>query len=243
MFNFKGQSGTCPPGLFLCDADRCLPISWRCDWELDCSDMTDELSCNQFTCADSNCVPRTWQCDGHKDCPDGSDEPPDCETKECKEEEFKCKTTGRCIPKQWVCDGDDDCGSGDDENPPVGCPEPPPLVCSVGHFSCPVYDRFDRRCLLESYYCDGHKDCWDGSDEPDSCLPRTCLESQFTCGDSVGKCVPDVWVCNGRPDCDDASDEANCSEYTFCLPLPSFLDTFPLIPSLTPSRPDLSFAI
>lgn len=47
----EGESGTCPPGLFLCDGDRCLPTTWRCDWELDCSDMTDELDCSEcFLC-------------------------------------------------------------------------------------------------------------------------------------------------------------------------------------------------
>lgn len=44
----EGKSGTCPPGLFLCDGDRCLPTIWRCDWEFDCSDMTDELDCSEW---------------------------------------------------------------------------------------------------------------------------------------------------------------------------------------------------
>lgn len=44
----KGQDGTCPSSMFLCDTNRCLPTSWRCDWEIDCSDMSDELDCCKF---------------------------------------------------------------------------------------------------------------------------------------------------------------------------------------------------
>lgn len=44
----EGQDGTCPPSMFLCDTNRCLPTSWRCDWEIDCSDMSDELDCCKF---------------------------------------------------------------------------------------------------------------------------------------------------------------------------------------------------
>ncbi|XP_063881494.1 prolow-density lipoprotein receptor-related protein 1-like isoform X4 [Scylla paramamosain] len=218
------ESSSCPNGTFQCKNGRCVAVIFVCNGENDCQDEedggqpSDEATCvyscaeEYFKCEDSNCIPRTWVCDGHNDCPDGSDEPPDCaESKVCKEEEFNCTGTGRCISKQWVCDGDYDCEGGEDENLPEGCPDPPPLICAAGQFSCPIYDRYDRRCILESYYCDGHKDCWDGSDEPDSCIPHTCLKSQFTCGGDVLKCIPDVWVCNGRPDCDDASDEANCS--------------------------------
>lgn len=43
-----GQNGTCPPSMFLCDTSRCLPTSWQCDWEIDCSDMSDELDCCKF---------------------------------------------------------------------------------------------------------------------------------------------------------------------------------------------------
>lgn len=70
------------------------------------------------------------------------------EVKECKEEEFKCNGTGRCIPSQWVCDGDNDCGEGgNDESPDGGCPKPPPIRCSNGQFSCPIYSPNDRRCI------------------------------------------------------------------------------------------------
>ncbi|XP_050691158.1 prolow-density lipoprotein receptor-related protein 1-like isoform X1 [Eriocheir sinensis] len=218
------DKAACPNGTHQCRNGYCVAVVFLCDGENDCNDEegedgpSDEDNCpnacedDLFTCDNKNCIPRMWRCDGHDDCDDGSDEPSDCDVKECKEEEFKCNGTGRCIPSQWVCDGDNDCGEGgNDESPDEGCPEPPPILCSNGQFSCPIYSRYDRRCIARTSYCDGHKDCWDGSDEPSGCVPHGCLESQFKCGGPVTECVPDVWVCNGQPDCTDASDEANCT--------------------------------
>ena len=45
----KGKNGTCPNSMFPCDSNRCIPESWRCDWEVDCSDMSDELECSKLS--------------------------------------------------------------------------------------------------------------------------------------------------------------------------------------------------
>ena len=74
-------------------------------------------------------------------------------TEACKDNEFKCITSGECIPNHMVCDGDKDCDgeAAEDEDPPDGCPVPTwatdPVSCTEGNFLCPLTKWFDNRCL------------------------------------------------------------------------------------------------
>ena len=67
---------------FLCPrSERCIPRTWLCDGDLDCS-------------PDSR--------------PPSEDEAPDLCSRKCGRDEFQC-LSGQCVPKHFYCDGDDDC--------------------------------------------------------------------------------------------------------------------------------------
>lgn len=61
----------------------CIPATWRCDGENDCTDYSDEINCANRTCPDYQfscgppsfrCIYLSWLCDGDEDCSDGKDE-------------------------------------------------------------------------------------------------------------------------------------------------------------------------
>lgn len=69
---------------------ECIPLSWRCDGELDCQDHSDEDMCSslvpgtvppqgecetgEYSCSNSICIPALLLCDAVLDCPNGEDE-------------------------------------------------------------------------------------------------------------------------------------------------------------------------
>jgi hypothetical protein len=54
--------------------EQAIPQPWVCDFETDCSDGSDEASCEAFDCGDGSSIPRNWVCDTELDCVNGSDE-------------------------------------------------------------------------------------------------------------------------------------------------------------------------
>lgn len=123
----------CKANEFSCGGfDQCIPSSWTCDGNKDCSDGSDEANCKNVTsecppghlkCHFSNsCYQSSKACDGHFDCPDHSDER-DCANKspdtvptkdQCPVGYFKCPEA-TCIPLSKVCDTRSDCYDGFDE--------------------------------------------------------------------------------------------------------------------------------
>ncbi|KAH9509947.1 hypothetical protein Btru_044695 [Bulinus truncatus] len=196
----KRQVASCAPDEFSC-AEKCIPNSYVCDTENDCSDGLDEhqncpTDCsgvNQFKCPDAKCISSYYRCDASNDCSDGSDEK-ECGGS-CRGNDFKCGN-GACISHGWICDGDNDCGDQTDE---ANCGS----SCRNGYFHCA-----SGACITNTWVCDGDNDCHDNSDEL-NCTARTCTPSQFTCTNN--KCIPAGYKCDHDNDCGDNSDEQGCT--------------------------------
>ncbi|KAI8129275.1 Very low-density lipoprotein receptor [Lucilia cuprina] len=186
-----------------------------CDQSKDCSDGSDEASCNEtcrsdeFTCGNGRCIQKRWMCDHDDDCGDGSDEK-NCAKVPCDAHEFTC-TNGACIHKKWKCDGDPDCYDGSDE---LNCRNVTEThtPCLAHEYQCK--DRIT--CLHPSWLCDGECDCPGCDDEVDqNCKNNTCRPDQFQCADR--SCIAGHLICNGEFDCTDKSDELNCGTINICI--------------------------
>lgn len=85
---FAGLQG-CEPNEFRCNNKKCVSKAWRCDYDDDCGDNSDEENCqvspggvcqpNEYACrSGTQCIPKSYECDGELDCQDGSDESKCC---------------------------------------------------------------------------------------------------------------------------------------------------------------------
>jgi hypothetical protein len=205
------QCNDIPP--YTCKSGEDIPETWKCNFEADCMDASDEMGCpGSFMCADGmGYVPEEYKCDGYPDCADASDEA-GCPT-------FMCMN-GETIPEQFKCNGDQNCEDGSDEGSMAGCPV---YMCMNGMeipetwkcdgfpdcedesdegmmAMCPVFMCMSGEEIPESFHCNGFPDCMDESDEVDCPM--------FMCGS--GETVPLSFKCDGEADCEDGSDEADC---------------------------------
>jgi Low-density lipoprotein receptor domain class A len=114
---------TCEPTYFKCANSRCIPGRWRCDYDDDCRDGSDEVNCTRRDCSESEfrclsdgrCIAASAKCDGMQQCADGSDEKLCNITTTCADDEFRCLTSPHCIPNEWKCDHESDCIDSSDE--------------------------------------------------------------------------------------------------------------------------------
>ncbi|XP_055093810.1 CD320 antigen [Symphalangus syndactylus] len=118
------SSGSCPPTKFQCrTSGLCVPLTWRCDRDLDCSDGSDEEECRIEPCTQNGqCPPPSGlpcPCTGVSDCSGGTDKKlRNCSRLACPAGELRCTLSDDCIPLTWRCDGHPDCPDSSDE---LGC--------------------------------------------------------------------------------------------------------------------------
>ena len=83
IINFCSTSAKhkCPENSFQCNNGKCIAKRWRCDFDNDCHDNSDEEGCErpkcnqgQFACDNGRCISETFKCDADNDCRDFSDE-------------------------------------------------------------------------------------------------------------------------------------------------------------------------
>ncbi|KAK7507961.1 hypothetical protein BaRGS_00000926, partial [Batillaria attramentaria] len=212
---------TCDPKYFHCTNGRCVPLRYRCDFDNDCRDNSDELGCeyptcgpDQFTCQNYFCIDNSLKCNGIDNCRDGN------RTDELNCHDFHCERSHKCIPKTWQCDGDDDCGFGEDEGSFCASFN---RTCLPDHFTCA-----NGRCISSRWVCDAEDDCGDNSDESEerNCNERTCPPNTFTCTSNkehgTYPCIDMSRVCDGFRNCQD--DYRTCTSEQFtcdnqrCIP-------------------------
>ncbi|CAF0886571.1 unnamed protein product [Adineta steineri] len=183
---------------------RCIPLSWRCNRVVDCTDSSDERNCTysrcldtQFDCGD-RCIPRSWVCDGDNDCGNNTDEQ-NCPPRRCSSTQFQCNDS-RCIDASMKCNHVKECTDGSDEGTFCNYRQ----CDSSTEFQCDI-----QRCLPLTQKCDGYYNCVDRTDEL-NCNSTACPTNQFRCV-SDGTCIPNYQRCDFRSQCSDGSDEANCT--------------------------------
>ncbi|XP_076819983.1 uncharacterized protein LOC143465528 isoform X2 [Clavelina lepadiformis] len=224
------QLPRCQPSEFNCrceddatgESRECIPQSWVCDGQQDCSNGADEIDCRcvpgEYQCYDGvgmrfyQCIDESRVCDGELDCVNRRDD----YSEKCGGG-FQCKN-GRYIPASWRCDGYDDCGDNSDED---NCDDD---IITSKH-KCDCYKEGNDTCgnIIRCYHdderCDGFANCPDGSDEwncPSSCpswLPYNCACNKindFSCEGTEYVCYKHDERCDGYTDCPDSSDEWNC---------------------------------
>ncbi|ENN76776.1 hypothetical protein YQE_06617, partial [Dendroctonus ponderosae] len=224
----------CGPDEFTCRSapGECVPLTWMCDDNADCSDRSDEKSCNEtcradeFTCKNGKCIQKRWVCDSDNDCGDNSDET-ECPEVSCPpDEEFQCSDR-YCVPAKWKCDGEYDCINGRDEQ---GCPpRPHPTVCLPSEHEC--NDRIT--CIHKDWLCDGTNDCPDESDEaPAHCANITCRPDQFQ--RLQNPMVIHVYHPYRQPDAENHCQPVNGHCSHLCLPAPRIKPRAPPISCACP---------
>ncbi|XP_075831756.1 CD320 antigen isoform X2 [Microtus pennsylvanicus] len=115
------RADSCPTDNFQCiTSGYCVPLSWRCDGDPDCSDGSDEEECRIEPCAQKGqCQPlatRPCSCDDISGCAADSDKNLlNCTLQPCQEGKLRCILGDVCIPHTWRCDGHPDCPDSSDE--------------------------------------------------------------------------------------------------------------------------------
>ncbi|KAL0278339.1 UNVERIFIED_CONTAM: hypothetical protein PYX00_000182 [Menopon gallinae] len=200
---------------------RQIPMTYRCDYHIDCLNGEDEENCDEnqcgpdeFRCINGQCIPYEYRCDAEAHCHDKSDEG-NCTDFKCPEKpnytsskRLRQCENGQCIPEDLWCDFTWDCSDGSDEKSCGGI-----RSCTEDEFQCLTLNQCipkSRRCFLDN---NPRLGCADGSHLLD-CMNYTCPNNTFEC--TMGICLDMSLVCDGKIDCVESwIDEENCTYSCF----------------------------
>ncbi|XP_066985211.1 sortilin-related receptor-like [Macrobrachium rosenbergii] len=215
----KVSNTGCGRGSFLCDIDKCIVESRRCDGSQDCWDNSDEEDCFTATIQSTTlvkdktssllmniilgCIPGEFMCDGN-----------------------------RCVSDEKECNKDIDCLDNSDENNCTASSWVYTFSSSMTSIPACGLDEFrcdSLHCVPKDKICDGTDDCADKTDEVGCSTHRTawpssllfsrstlgCHPDEFEC--EIGHCIAKEKRCDGIDDCIDRSDELWCPTTSLIL--------------------------
>lgn len=211
------KRNNCTEEEFHCkSSNTCVPKSYRCDGDSQCSSGEDEMDCSScendavFCPSTKKCIPKWNICDGIVHCPNKIDES-NCECINCSgNNKVLCKKSNFCITRSQVCDGVSNCPDGEDEE---GCPgNCNPNFGTISASSTLLKSFFENDFLkcndgknyIRKYACSGLLPQCKGI-----CKNECDHELAFTC--KTGDCISKSNRCDGVNNCIDGSDEENCS--------------------------------
>ena len=187
-----------PYNIFSCDDGSFKQVAYRCDGEIDCSGMEDELNCFHICSTHTNC---------NLDCT-----PPECI---CGQMYHQCTLRG-CVHQTFVCDGDVHCPADDSDE----------LMCQYqltrstqreglhndafslcNSFSNETYPN-NKICLLTRDQYGVTEHC-SNTEHLRYCADFRC-PNHYKCFESY--CIPLHLVCDEVEDCPTGQDEDHCGE-------------------------------
>ncbi|XP_031418296.1 low-density lipoprotein receptor class A domain-containing protein 3-like isoform X1 [Clupea harengus] len=121
----------CGRNKFSCDDGKCISMSWVCDGETDCDDMSDEICASPpgYIATAATGAVATTKVVGGSATAHHTVKPTLMPDMKCDADNFSCDD-GKCISMSWVCDGEPDCDDMSDESW-KHCASPPGYITTV----------------------------------------------------------------------------------------------------------------
>ncbi|XP_025270509.1 uncharacterized protein LOC105249312 isoform X1 [Camponotus floridanus] len=150
----RAQRATCNSG-FQCDRTRCIPLDWRCDGHVDCSDQSDETGCGMCSSNSSSSVSMSTPIIFGKILMG-----PSAESAVTSSSLPRYCGERKCMSASHICDGVRDCPRGQDER---NCMRLSNRNGDIGEGRLEVYHaemgRYMPACIANSKLTSAEKIC------------------------------------------------------------------------------------